>query len=84
MKEFKGSEMSEQEDPSESQENVEYKPGDKIRLTPEKIGRLEKGGFIDGFPTTEGEVVFVSGETMSVQFDYMVRMVQAGDVEKIE
>ncbi|MCU0678861.1 MAG: hypothetical protein MUC28_00225 [Planctomycetes bacterium] len=65
-------------------ESPKFKEGDKVRLTEEKVAQLKKGGFMEGFPSIEGEVSTVSGKMMSVQFGHAVRMVEDCDVEKVE
>ncbi len=66
----------------EGKKEIELKPGDKVRLTLEKINELEKAGMMHDFPTTEGEVSGVFGDRIAVNFGGSTRNISPNEVEK--
>jgi hypothetical protein len=69
--------------PQEQFSQTEYKQGDRVRLTEQKIQQLRDGGFLEGFPSMEGIVSVVYEDIMSVDFGGAVRRVDMNDVERV-
>jgi len=66
-----------------SEKSIEFKPGDKVRLTDEKIRQLREKGYMVGFPQTTGIITSIYEDMMSVEFGHAVRSVEKKDVKRI-
>lgn len=66
-----------------SKEGQEFKEGDNVKLTPDKVEQIKRDRLEAGFPHFEGTVEVVSGDMLSVNFGGSVRLIEKKDVIKI-